>query len=478
MCLALLSDKYMHLDFMGEYIDVSFANGNLVTEEIYDLFITPRRNEDSITFLCLSPHNLLSAGALSVEVIQTPGESTPTCRNFYLDIYGYRQKYDPEDGRRFTISIPAVSDGEPDVREYDGKVVDATLSLPDLLDGHGPSLDFMETQGTLFELSIPGPLIAGNCYAMRLIVKPTALLHLPSVIPVPTGIPDQPVTRWIQYADVKNPKQCHDRIKDLLATVKGRDDSDDTADLVARIRTVLAEAGPYILPIDRHRIAISLPTNAEIDEDTPVGNCMSIDARFTPAEDDVPTMIPEWVSGRTTYPSDDLESSAQLVWGYLNEWAHQQAKSKEEITTATKVDHKNVSLIVDALVDKGLVRESEPATGLYLANDKTVDEQEEVLLQLASDTPLQSRFQSRGYIIRYSLSYRYISPEVLAKLEAKRQREQKVAENAEHGLHLAKQGLHSSERGIFWAKLAVWLAVGGIVLTLALTLVQILVFFF
>lgn len=472
MCLGFLAPTYLPITYLGEYIDIDFDKGALRSREIYDVVFCPPADMD-IELLCISPHNVLHRdGSPQVETSPTPGTGNRDDEYFYAADLNYSHEFDSGAGGLLKITVPVVGEqGKVVEATFAGLVVEPRVGIPRGLDTEDGALDFMVAHGTLFSLALTG-LKADTVYAMRLIVSPVELLNLPNRMPKPTGVPGQPVTEWVQYATVMDPKTCRYNCEELLKEAR---ELEETRELAAKIQTKLAIDGLYTLPIDHHRIAILVPPNCELSEVPPIGNCMSKGPTIVARGDEQPRMMSEWISGRAAYPNDDLEYCLQNIWGWLDRWSHGQSKSKESITTAITAKHHNVSLLVDCLVAGGLLNEDPSQQGRYCAVDCPVSKVDDGIWQISTDRSVISRFDWQGYVVRYALSYPYLRPADRRKLESDRRQLKELAENAQKALEssekaagLAEKGLDSSKRALRWAIFGTVLALVGIMLAIGM----------
>jgi hypothetical protein len=109
--------------------------------------------------------------------VPTPGSGSSDDAKFYIEQLGHGCSYDPQGGL-FEIRVPAVEDGVAKTKSFSGHVLQGTPAVPSRIATNGAALDFMEVHGTLLELQLSG-LAAGECHAIRLVVKPVELLNLP-----------------------------------------------------------------------------------------------------------------------------------------------------------------------------------------------------------------------------------------------------------------------------------------------------------
>jgi len=400
MCLCLLTDRdrYFTIDLLGEYIFLTIDDdGQIEVREIYDVFFTPRGDWSDFGLVCLSPHDLVSGGGLAVQPKDAPG-LRPEDKIIYNAIMGCNARYEPN-SQIMSATVPGVTDRLfPTQERHSGTVLNPECNVPNQILQDATALDVMIESGTVFEMAL-GNVRSGTPYALRLEIKPYALLGLPDRASLHTD----PYPQWSQEASISGPKLCHFDLCSTLDKIQSQQQNIAAGAAIVR-GTISNEANPRVpVPLKHHRILLISESSALVNPRNPIGTATYVGAYNIGGQ----KAVTEWAGGTRTYWTDDIEATSERVWLHLSQFGAAEPKSKEAITTALGTPHVNCALIVDGLKEKGAVQEV--GANLYRTVSLSKDERRLAFQALATDEGLIDSFRWSCYQISYLTVYRYVS---------------------------------------------------------------------
>ena len=427
MCITLMTQEYARLKLLGETIYASFQDGRLTVTEVYDIFFsTGVRPLEHL--LCVSPHSLIGAHGLTVHVDPTPGVGGEPHDAIYQHGATKDCAFDPAT-RVFKVVIPGGKERFfPSKETFRGQVVSPTVRLLECVEGSPEISAVMSFCGTVFKLEFHG--LEGNTdYAFRLVVSPSRLLGLAEPRQLNPLDGERFTTLSAQDGVIQCPKTALLTVRELLTVTSTR--LPHLRRAVAQILSLIQADGFVTLTPLRQRILLVLPTGADFEESS-VGCIMWVGKHHHPGLG----LVGEWAGGGQMYWPDDPELVAKRIFDYLDDWAVAEPKSKEDISTALQGPHENCSLIVDKLVEHGLVRQPDPNRGAFQAVPLREDEVEVGIRKIVWDHSLIHAFGWMGYECRFTTRHQYVSPENRCALRKR------------------SGGVHSSEysplRHLFW----------------------------
>jgi len=431
-CLALLTERYVPINLLVETIFVSIVDGRLKAHEVYDIFFKPNANWKDVRILGVSPHKLSDGDQLKVKVSVTPGAGGSD-DVFYKDLVLYSGSFD-SGTENFTVTLPAHGGPfDTNISEYKGKVIEPTLNTPRRIAECSAATQIMDEFGTIFEINCPN-LEAGNFYAIRLILDPLELLALPDKRPLDVREIDEVVSRWMQDASIICPKTCHFNFVELVLGARNdleRSRPDITVseeelkkletaiDGVNRLLAVINNAALRLMPVTRQQLVLILPRGAELVARTCDGYVWFTNTQVLKDG----RIAAVWEAGSEQYWRDDPETIAHFLYDYFKNYGNvpQCAKKKEEASEAIDAPHDNCSLIVDSLCQEGALRDV--GGGKYIVISKQPEELTAICQAVACSEKVYTEFKWKGFQVRYSLQYRYLSKEdadIIKKIRSKR----------------------------------------------------------
>jgi len=398
MAIVMLSKDDFDVGFIGETILLRVESGKLLTSEVYDIFLHPRRPYDGAKLLCVSSDDLLTGTSLGVSFEQTPGLDERADR-VYSEVSGARTEMDVSTNRFTAVLAPFGPNEAPGRSVFSGQVLVPTAQLPWFVE-EAASREIMKVIGTVFELDL-GRLSGGDVYFMRLITHPTRQLGWSQSRPLKYRSTGHSIVCWSQEIVIWGPRTLLHNFVQLCREAKA---TPETARAAAEMAgAVVSPAYRPLLP-DRHRIVLCVPEDGDLTNEHCVGTCWFAGRQYDPKLG----LIAEWASGRDVYWSDDPECMATRIHDYLKRWARGEPKSKEMVSAALNADHENCSLIVDAMTRVGVVKFGGP--GLYSAADIPERELADAMRSLASEREVIEGFKWAGYEIRATVEYACIAP--------------------------------------------------------------------
>jgi len=400
MCISILCDQYVTAELIGEYVFLNFDQGIIKVREVYDVFFTPWADWTDIRFICISPHVLIKDNRLCVSVVAAPGAGGID-DNVYDNPIGF--------GRKFSVGDPAFSvricdvrnPANPQIIEVAGKVITPEIRIPSQISNDDSAIEVMSHCGTVFELCLP-PLKANTTYSMRLVVEPVELLGLSHPRNLEEFDLKSVKINWKQDASITCPKNCLFDYKKLLEQVKK---FPEVATAAGAIEAIVSNRELMIIRVKRSRIVLVLPPGCDLYREKTIGCILPVvsattqDSRF----------FSEYYGGTEKYFADDIESLGTGIWEYLQQWAKNDPKTKEFITTALGAQHNNCSLLVDCMAKKNLIELVDPQRGLYKARDVSSQVLAIALKDIATDPEISAKFIWAGYRIQFAIQYVYLS---------------------------------------------------------------------
>ncbi len=427
MCLAFLSRNFLRIDLVEQIWLVVSADGRCRSEEVYDVFFkAPGANKGdsgtkSPTILCISPHNLTATdGQLLVTVEPFPGRG-----NSHDRVYSLGAKYNPNE-QTFTAELRSTTEAfQPGTDKCAGTVVCPRIRIPKQLGTESATRQILERIGTFFEVQLEN-LEPDNNYALRLVVRPDRL-NLPTEPMNISEVGGVEGTDWEQDLSIIAPTVLFSNLQTIVEHLSKTD-----ASAVVPIQTVLSPARGHgsakewkVALVRRHRLFVIFPPGCSlIDRGNPgcawfvgAGQFVHTDATTSPIP--IPMRMMEWAGGTERYPGDDPFEVAKKILSWVREWGSADSKTKEEITTSLRLNHGNVSLLVNELAKAQLLKDD--GKGRYTVGSKCewstrqIDDgkADQELQKIASSQSIVRAFVFSGFEIKYTLSYKYESHNVV-----------------------------------------------------------------
>lgn len=413
MCITFLNSEYNNIDLFIEHVRLTLnQNGRLAVSQVADFFLTPKSNWGNAKMLCISPHNLVSDGKLTVGAVAAPGAGGPN-DIFYKDAHLYEASYKAQE-QLFRISLPSPHHSATAAPlDFQGKVITPQAYIPSAISKNDLAMELMEECGTIFELDL-GNLKGGMRYAFRLVIQPSGILGLPEVRSQDIKEVDLVLSNWVQDAVIMCPKMCYYNYIEMIE--RARSQLEEYAEAAAIIQTLVRNPQLKLMPVKRGQIVLILPNGAELIADNPAG-CIWKVSTYTLSDGQLAVV---WATGAEEYWIDDPESVTRRIYKYVRKWGTASPRSKEHVSTATEAGHENSSMIIDEMCNGGLL--TDVGNGRYKAEDKPAPELEEGFRKIAASKKVAETFKWMGFRIDYSVHYRYVSPDELNFLSKQRLR--------------------------------------------------------
>ena len=289
----------------------------------------------------------------------------------------------------------------PVPEDYKGKVLLPEIKVPDVINDNKRCFELMSKGGTVFEIGLK-QLIAKENYAFRLEVTPNCLLGFSGSRRRESSLLqyfDIPISRYSTDLRIYSPRTCYTDFQKFLSSVV----EDESYRYAARaIRTCVNNEQLNLLTLEKHRIVVICPHEAEIERHGITGCVWAGDSFKIPGEK--PQNAAEWASGAKTYWTDDIEFLSRTIWDYLKHYAFTDPKTKEAVTASLSAYHPNCSKVIDFLAaEKALIQEG------YAYKIANVEENELERIFTRAATEIKE-FRWMGYEIPYTIHYEYSTP--------------------------------------------------------------------
>jgi hypothetical protein len=404
MCISILSERYITFELLAEHVFLDIKEGKLHTRVVYDLIFSLPNIWENPEFICINPNILLKDGKLKVEVVDAPGAESADDVVYDIPV-GFGKGFDVN---THTFSVKVIDLAKPEsprIIDLYGEVVKTPkILIPDNMASDILAARIMSECGTVFKIHLER-LEANKNYAMRLVIEPVELVGLsePRNLDMFGLMPIK--INWTQAATITCHKNCWFNCKKLLARTALL--SKELAARAAAIEAMISDDKLKMARVKRSRITLIVPAGFSIIREKSQGCISSMGPVSTKDSREfflyAGGIEPHWI--------DDVESFGLHIWGYMSQYAKADPKSKEYITTALGVDHKNVSLLVDSFVmhKPPLLEIADSKGGLFKALDVPEDEAQNIIRDIASDSRITKQFNFIGYVIPFTVKYQYLN---------------------------------------------------------------------